>query len=128
VYEHDEHGQSVSGDRAELIDSVRRGLSMKVGVRQLFGLAQDDAGGPQHTSYLTTMQPIVRDGHVESNCDFVLVGAPTWPIRWGDGLHMGVMQPSTKGQILAFTAEPGRLPFVRSRPRRAMQWMVADVA
>ena len=54
--------------------SWKSGLSIRVGVRQLFGLNEDDASGPEHLSFLTTMQPLIQDGHVMSNCDFALVG------------------------------------------------------
>lgn len=128
VYEHDAEGRAVAGDLDELIECVRHGHSLRVGVRQLFGLAADDVGGPAHMSFLTTMQPVVRDGEVLSNCDFVLVGAPQWPFAWTDGLHMCVTQPSTSGEILCFLAEPGKLPFQRHLRRRAMQWLVAETA
>ena len=126
VYEHDEQGNPVAGDLSELMEAARAGLSIRVGVRQLFGLNQDDAGGPVHVSFLTTMQPMIKDGHVLSNCDFTLIGAPQWPIVWNDGLHMAVLQPSTSGEFVCFLAEPGKLPFQRYMRRRAMQWMVAE--
>ena len=126
VYEHDEQGNRVAGDLSELMEAVRAGLSIRVGVRQLFGLNQDDAGGPGHVSFLTTMQPMIKNGHVLSNCDFTLVGAPQWPIVWNDGLHMAVLLPSTSGEFVCFLAEPGKLPFHRYMRRRAMQWMVAE--
>ena len=72
------------------------------------------------------MQPVIRDGHVQSNCDLVVVGAPKWPFAWKDGLHIAMMLPSTSGEILCFLAEPGKLPFARVIRRRAMQWMVAQ--
>ena len=108
VYEHDEQGNPVGGDLNELIEAVRAGLSIRVGVRQLFGLNQDDTGGPAHVSFLSTMQPMIKDGHVLSNCDFTLIGAPQWPIVWNDGLHMAVLLPSTSGEFVCFLAEPER--------------------
>jgi len=126
VYEHDADGDAVAGDVGELVDCVREGRTVQVGVRQLFGLAQDDVSGPDHVSFVTTMQPVVQEGQVLSNCDLVLAGAPAWPIAWRDGLHAVAMQPSTSGEILCFLAEPGKLPFRRCARRRTMQWMVAD--
>ena len=126
VYEHDAAGTAVSGDLGELREMVREGRSIQVGIRQLFGLAADDASGPAHTCFLTTMQPLVRDGQVESNCDFVLVGAPQWPFTWEDGLHLAMMQPSTTGEINCYLVRPGKMPFAHSLPRRAMVWMVAE--
>ena len=126
VYEHDAEGNALAGSREELLDCIRSGRTIRVGIRQLFGLAQDEAGGPPHTSFVTTMQPMIVDGHAQSNCDFVLVGAPRWPCDWKDGLHMAVMRPSTTGEILCFLAEPGKLPFERSIRRRAMCWLVED--
>jgi hypothetical protein len=126
VYEHDEHGNAIGGNLDELMENIRAGHTIQVGIRQLFGLASDDTGGPSHTSFVTTMQPVIRDGHVESNCDFVVIGAPRWPIQWNEGLHMAMMQPSTSGEILCFLAEPGGLPFKRLIRRRAMQWMVSE--
>ena len=126
VYEHDAHGTAVAGDLDELRELGREGRSIQVGIRQLFGLATDDASGPAHTCFLTTMQPVVRDGQVESNCDFVLVGAPQWPFTWEDGLHVAMMQPSTTGEITCYLVRPGKMPFVHSLPRRAMVWMVAE--
>ncbi len=38
VYEHDAHGNSVAGNLSDLMEAVRAGLSIRVGVRQLFGL------------------------------------------------------------------------------------------
>jgi len=126
VYEHDEHGKPLAGNSTDLMEAVRSGLSIRVGVRQLFGLNEDDTSGPVHLSFLTTMQPLIEDGHVLSNCDFTLIGAPKWPFEWRDGLHMAVLRPSTSGEFVCFLAQPGRLPFQRHMRRRAMQWMVAE--
>lgn len=126
VYEHNAAGEAVEGDLKELKALVREGRTIQVGVRQLFGLAQDCTDGPEHISYVDTMQPLIRHGHVESNCDFVLVGAPVWPFTWKDGVHLAMMLPSTSGEITCFLAEPGRLPFERAVHRRAMRWMVAE--
>ena len=128
AYEHDEQGNCLAGSLTDLMESVRAGLSIRVGVRQLFGLGENDPGGPAHHCFLTTMQPMIQDGNVLSNCDFVLVGAPKWPFEWSDGLHMAVMQPSTSGKIVCFLAEPGKLPFQRHVRRRAMRWMVTEHA
>ncbi len=128
AYEHDKEGNCLAGSIDDLMESVRAGLSIRVGVRQLFGLNEDNVSGPGHLCFMTTMQPIIQDGHVLSNCDFVLVGAPQWPFEWSDGLHMAVMQLSTAGEFACFLAEPGKLPFQRHMRRRAMQWMVTDQA
>ncbi len=128
VYEHDADGNRVRGNLEKLKEHVRQGHSVQVGIRQLFGLAEDIPDGPAHISYVTTMQPVIRNGHVESNCDLVVVGAPAWPFTWRDGLHVAMMLPSTSGEILCFLAEPGNLPFKRTIRRRAMQWMVAEMA
>ncbi len=127
AYEHDEQGNRIAGSLDDLMEAARSGLSIRVGVRQLFGLNEDDASGPEHLSFLTTMQPLIQDGHVMSNCDFALVGASQWPFEWSDGLHVAVMRPSTSGEFVCFLAEPGKLPFRRHMRRRAMVWMVADV-
>ncbi len=126
VYEHDEQGRPLFGDLEQLKEHVRQGHSIQVGVRQLFGLADDTAEGPEHISFLTTMQPLVSQGHVQSNCDLVVVGAPRWPFTWGDGVHIALIKPSTSGEMLCFVAAPGKLPFTRVIRRRAMQWMVAE--
>ena len=126
VYEHDGDGNRVRGDLDELKELVRRGRTLQVGIRQLFGLATDDATGPEHLSFATTMQPVIQDGQVLSNCDLVLVGAPKWPFTWEDGLHLGMVRPSTSGEIVAHLVVPGEPPFTRSVPRRAMVWMVAE--
>jgi hypothetical protein len=128
AYEHDEQGNAVAGSLSDLMEAARTGLSIRVGVRQLFGLNEDDASGPDHLSFMTTMQPMIQDGRVLSNCDFALVGAPQWPFEWSDGLHMAVMQPTTSGEFVCFLAEPGKLPFTRQVRQRAMQWMVTDQA
>jgi hypothetical protein len=126
VYEHDAEGDCVRGDLDELKEYVRHGRSIQVGIRQLFGLAKNRTDGPAHISFVSTMQPVIRKGHVQSNCDLVVVGAPQWPFTWKDGLHVAMMLPSTSGELLCFMAEPGRLPFTRMIRHRAMQWMVAD--
>jgi len=126
AYEHDAQGRRIAGDLEELKDHVRQGRSLRVGIRQLFGLAKDEMRGPKHISFLTTMQPLVQNGHVLSNCDFVLIGSARWPFTWQDGLHLAMMQPSTSGEIVCFAVEPGKLPFRRMTPRRAMQWLVAE--
>ncbi len=126
VYEHDEEGNAVAGDLGKLKEAVRQGRTIQVGIRQLFGLAEDVAAGPPHTSFVSSMQPVISDGQVQSNCDFVAVGAPHWPINWEDGLHIAMMKPSTSGEILCFLAEPGNMPFKRMIRRRAMTWMVAE--
>ena len=128
VYEHDSEGNRVFGDLEELKEHVRLGRSIRVGVRQLFGLAEGSTSGPRHISFLTTMQPMIQDGHVLSNCDLVLVGPPRWPFTWRDGLHVAMMRPSTSGEFICYLTEPGKLPFERVMPRRAMQWMVAEKA
>ncbi len=126
VYEHDAEGNGVAGDPDELKECVRTARSLKVGVRQLFGAQNDNTNGPQHTSFLNIMQPLIENDHVGANCDFVLSGAPQWPFTWKDGLALGMVWPWTSGEIVCHFAEPGHLPFRRSRVRRAMQWMVAD--
>ena len=75
-------GQPIAGDRDELMALVRQWRTIQVGIRQLFGLVEGALEGPEHISFLTTMQPLIRDGHVQSNCDLVVVGAPRWPIVW----------------------------------------------
>lgn len=125
VYEHDAEGQPIAGDRDELMALVRQGRTIQVGIRQLFGLVEGALEGPEHISFLTTMQPLIRDGHVQSNCDLVVVGAPRWPIVWREGLHIAAILPSTSGELLCFVAEPGKLPFTRLIRRRPMQWLVA---
>jgi len=126
AYAHDADGRKTVGDLDELKEHVRTGRSLRVGIKQLFGLATGNVDGPAHASFLTTMQPIIQDGHVLSNCDFVLVGAPVWPFSWHDGLHLSMMRPSTSGEIACYLARPGELPFESSVPRRAMEWLVAE--
>ena len=126
VYEHDAEGEAKTGGLEELKEHVRQGRSIKVGIRQLFGMAQDTVSGPEHISFVTTMQPTIQDGHVRSNCDFVLTGAPRWPFTWREGLHVAMMQPSSSGEVVCFLVEPGQLPFTRILSRRGMQWWIAD--
>jgi hypothetical protein len=126
VYEHDASGNPLRGDLEELKSLVRQGRTLEVGIRQLFGLAEDDASGPDHICYLTTMQPVIQAGEVLSNCDFVLVGPPRWPLGQPPGLRVAMMQPSTSGEIVCYLAEPGKLPFRRIVPRRGMVWRVAE--
>ena len=126
VYEHDADGNCLFGDLEELKEAVRQGRSIQVGIRQLFGLAKDVTTGPAHVSFVTTMQPLVQNGHVQSNCDLVAIGAPKWPFTWETGVHVAFMRTSTSGEMLCFLAEPGNLPFERMIRRRAMQWMVAE--
>jgi hypothetical protein len=126
VYEHDAEGHCIAGDLEELKEYVRRGRSIQVGIRQLFGLVEDTSDGPAHISFVANMQSTIKDDHVHANCDLVVVGAPIWPFTWQDGLHVAMMQPSTSGEMVCFIAEPGQLPFTRIIRRRAMQWMVAE--
>ena len=126
VYEHDAQGNPLHGNLDELKEHVRQGSTLQVGVRQLFGLADDVNDGPDHISFLSTMQPLIRDGHVQSNCDLVVVGAPQWPFTWKDGLHIALILPSTSGEMTCFLTQPGNLPFKRLTRRRPMQWMVAE--
>ena len=126
VYEHDADGNRIDGNLEELKEYIRTGRSIQVSIRQLFGLADDRTDGPAHISYLDTMQPLIQDGHCQSNCDLVVVGAPVWPFTWRDGLHIALIKPSTSGEMLCFLAEPGKLPFTRMIRRRAMKWMVAE--
>ena len=67
VYEHDADGNGLLGDRQEPVECIRAGRTIQVGIRQLFGLANDDPSGPDHISFLTTMQPLIQDGHAASN-------------------------------------------------------------
>jgi len=128
VYEHDEQGQPVSGDLAELHECIRTGRSMKVGVRQFNGIQHDDPSGPAHLSFLSVMQPLIADGHAGANCDFVLACAPRWPFEFADGMEIGMIWPNTSGRILCHLVRPGELPFRRTEVNRAMQWLIADVA
>lgn len=128
VYEHDADGNRLDGDLGELVDFIREGRTIQVGIRQLFGLAEDCQDGPDHISFVTTMQPLIQDGHARSNCDLVVVGAPKWPFVWQDSIHVAVMRPETSGLMTCFLAKPGYLPFEKMIRRRAMVWMVADWA
>ena len=126
VYEHDADGNRVTGDLEELMHCVRQGRSIKVGVRQLFGIQDDDATGPAHVSFLNVMQPLIKDGDVGANCDFILSGARQWPFTWRDGLAVGMIWPWSSGEIICHLVQPGHLPFRRTHVRRAMQWLVAN--
>ena len=126
VYENDANGNPIIGDIKELMVNIRNGNTIKVGVRQLFGLADDCTAGPEHISFLHTMQPLIDTGEVMPNCDFVLIGAPRWPFNWKSGVHVAVMRPSTSGIVECYLTQPGQFPFSRATPRRAMQWLVAD--
>ena len=128
VYEHDAEGNQISGDLKELKELIRAGRTVKVGIRQLFGVQDDDLSGPTHVSFLSIMQPLIKDGHVGANCDFILAGAPKWPFSWKDGLSVGMVWPWTSGEIICHLVEPGHLPFRRTTVRRAMQWLVAEDA
>ena len=127
VYEHDAAGTALAGDLDELKALVREGRTLQVGVRQLFGLVEDDKSGPGHISFAATMQPLIIDGHVQSNCDLVVIGAPNWPVVWREGVHVAAVKPSTSGQLLCFAAEPGKMPCTRLERRRSMQWLVAEI-
>ncbi|MEO1996290.1 MAG: hypothetical protein ABGZ17_13560 [Planctomycetaceae bacterium] len=126
VYENDADGNCVMGDLDELRHCVRHGRTIKVGVRQLFGIQDDDPGGPAHLSFLTVMQPLIENDHVGANCDFVLCGAPQWPFTWQDDLRVGMLWPWTSGEIVCHLVKPGHLPFRRTHVRRAIQWLVAS--
>lgn len=128
VYEHDENGNALSGDLNELQECIRNGCSVKVGVKQLFGIQNDDPTGPEHISFLNIMQPLIKNGEVGANCDFILSGAPQWPFAWKDGLVVGMVWPWSSGEIISHLVEPGHLPFRRTKVRRAMQWLVAEDA
>ena len=128
VYEHDEEGRMLTGDLEELKELIRQGCSLKVGVRNLFGLPSTPDEGLQHVSFLSVMQPLIEEGHAGANCDFVLSGAPQWPIRWQDGLSLGMVWPRSSGELIAHWVVPGELPFGRQTVRRGMQWLVAERA
>jgi len=125
VYEHDETGQRLSGDLEELKEAVRQGKTIQVGLRQLFGLSEDDSTGPRHISFLPTMQPLIMDDHVLANCDLAVIASPEWSISWDAGIHIAFMRPSTSGEIECFLSKPGSLSFNKIRPNRAMEWYVA---
>jgi len=126
VYEHDAQGNRVSGNLGELKQCVREARTLNVGVRQLFGMQDDDPSGPQHISFLSIMQPLIENDHVGANCDFILSGAPKWPFTWKDDLAVGMVWPWTTGEIISHLVKPGQLPFRRTRVRRGMQWLVAE--
>lgn len=126
VYEHDDQGNPVDGDLDELRELLRAGRTLKVGVRQLFGIQQDDPSGPDHIAFLDIMQPLIEDSQVGANCDFILAGPPRWPFSWQDGLVVGMVWPWTSGKLICHLVEPGQLPFRRTSLRRGMQWLVAE--
>jgi hypothetical protein len=128
VYENDAKGNPVAGELEELREAIRAGKPIRVGVRQLCGLAEDDTSGPTHTSFLTTMLSFIWDGPVVLNCEPVLIGPSRWPFTWSDGLHFALMRPSTSGRFDCFLTEPGKLPFESMERRRGMVWLVADTA
>jgi len=128
VYEHDADGNRIDGDLEVLKEHIRTGRTIQVGIQQLFGIAEDQTNGPTHISYLDTMQALIQDGHGQSNCDLVVVGAPAWPLSWQNGVHIALIRPSTSGEMLCFLAKPGGLPFTRMIRRRAIRWMVAEEA
>ena len=128
VYEHDTEGKRLSGDLDTLKEHIREGHTLKVGVKQLFGIQDDNPSGPEHISFLDIMQPLIKEGHVGANCDFILSGAPKWPFVWKDRLVVGMVWPWSTGEITCHLVEPGHLPFRRTRVRRAMQWLVANDA
>lgn len=126
VYEHSADGNTIAGDLDELKQLIRDGRTMRLGVRQLLGLVDDDPADEPHTCFVDVMQPLIQDGHVLANCDFVLIAPPRWPIRLADGMHVSMMQPSTRGEVVAYVTQPGALPFKRLVRRRAMQWLIAE--
>ncbi len=128
VYEHDAHGERVTGDLEELKSLVREGRTIRIGIRQLFGLADDRTNGPCHCCFVDTMQPLIQDGHVHANCDLVVIGPPRWPVEWREGVWVSMMQPATTGEMICFLAEVGKLPFCRLHRQRAIQWLVAERA
>tara|TARA_B100000029_G_scaffold479855_1_gene527302 strand:- start:1561 stop:2328 length:768 start_codon:yes stop_codon:yes gene_type:complete len=127
VYEHDAEGNRVEGDLGELHQLIRAGRTLKVGVRQFHGLANDDVSGPEQVSFLSVMQPLIAEGHAGANCDFVLDSLPGWPLEFAEGLSLGMVWPDTSGRIVCHLVEPGALPFRRTEIRRGMQWLVAEV-
>ncbi|MEO1993842.1 MAG: hypothetical protein ABGZ17_01035 [Planctomycetaceae bacterium] len=126
VYEHDADGKAMRGDLDELKCCIRDGRSIKVGIKQLFGVQNDDSSGPEHISFLSIMQPLIQAGHAGANCDFALSCIPQWPFAFCDGLWIGMLWPSSSGELICHLVEPGQLPFRRSRVRRGMQWYVAN--
>ena len=105
--EHDADSNRVSGDLDAWKEHIRAGHSIKVGVRQLFGIQNDDPSGPDHISFLDIMQPLIQDGHVGANSDFILSGAPQWPFTWRDGLAVGMVWPWSSGEMVCHLVEPG---------------------
>jgi hypothetical protein len=128
AYEHDAAGNRVAGDLADLREAVERGWSVRVGIRQFFGLADGGEPGPEHISFLTVVQPILEAEHVLASCDVAVSGPPRWPFAWKHGVHFGFVQPSTSGEMICYVAKPGELPFQRIVPRRGMQWFVSPHA
>ncbi|MBB76343.1 MAG: hypothetical protein CMJ75_17700 [Planctomycetaceae bacterium] len=126
IYEHDKDGNALAGDLEELKDLIRRGCSLKVGVEQLFNLPGAGEQGPAHVCFLTIMQPLIKDGHVGANCDFVLSGTPQWPWSWEDEISLGMVWPWSSGEVIGHWAKPGALPFTREKAQCAMRWLVAD--
>ena len=58
----------------------------------------------------TTMQPAISDGHVQSNCDLVVIGAPQWPFQ--RVIRPRAMQWMVAEKVSSGTAE---LPLYGSR-------------
>lgn len=128
VYHNDADGNRVSGNLDELEECIRQGHTIKVGIKQLFGLQDDESAGPEHISFLSIMQPLIKDGHVGANCDFILSCAPQYPFAFKDGLSLGMVWPWSSGEIVCHLVEPGHLPFRRTRVQREMKWLVANDA
>jgi len=125
VYENDDQGRWVSGDLEELKRSVRRGETVRLGVRDLFGLVEDERPSAPAISFGTTMQTLIRNGHIQAASDVMAIGKPIWPIRWAHGLHIARMRASTSGELVCFVASPDEMRFRRILRRRPMVWMVA---
>jgi len=126
VYENDDQGHPVSGDLEELKRSVRSGESVRLGVRDLFGLVEDVRPSHSTISFGSTMQTLIRNGHIQATSDVMAIGKPSWPIRWADGLHIATIRASTSGEMVCFVASPDDMRFRRILRRRSMIWMVPD--
>ena len=106
--EQNRDAEVTNGRIAGTAEAVRRGPDLR-----LFLIAR----GYEETLYFQ-----------QTNCDFILAGAPEWPFTWKDGIALGMVWPWASGAMISHLAESGHLPFRRTTVCRAMQWLVADDA
>lgn len=125
IYTHDEQGKPAAGSLGALMGAVRQGHHMRVAIRNLFGLDNENLAGPDHWAIVDIAQPCIADGHVAGTTEAILVMAASRPLDFSKPYFPGYALARTTGVVDMYLSSP-EIRFGRVKIARAMRWMIRE--